>query len=553
MNREINHAKSIRSLKLKAKKNFYSALQLSYYYKMGKYVDKDEVDEHKYLSKAYDLFKEQGLFINELSVSNYRLFNDLEIKNLDRNLNVFIGNNGAGKTTILDALDLSLSWLSISINKNGGSGHYIDENDINAYNESSYSSVNVKYEINKNIKADISLNKSKNGRIKVKNVLSEIKAVGGFYKVANDFDPLFNMPLLAYYNVMRSYDVNPKDLRDPDLKEITSNDKFDAYQKSLDGKTDFSKFFQWYKKIDDVLIRRESNDSSSINSNIVKKLRDLFDSDQLSSMGEKEKLTLIEVLGLSEEPEDIEVDSKKENHKELKKIKKIVDALISDFMGEIYSNIEVVIEPKLDILISKRQRKISVMRLSQGEKTLLALILDIARRLIILNPSLENPLHGNGVVLIDEFDLHLHPKWQKNVASKLVKNFPNCQFFLTTHSSLVITETNAKNVFIIDEEDDGSIVIFRPNQTYGLDSNQVLDELMKPSGVESLSRPDYINHKINEINDLIDKETSSSLFEAEEKINELEKNINGDIPDLVEASVRLESVKIWIEDNEKDS
>ncbi len=175
MNREINHDKSIRSLKIRAKKNFYSALQMSNYYKVGKYVDKDEVGEKEYLSKAYELFKEQDLFISELSVSNYRLFNDLVIKNLDRNLNIFIGNNGAGKTTILDSLDLSLSWLSISINKNGGSGHYIDEDDINAYTETPYSSVNVKYEINKNIKADISLNKSKDGRVKVKNTLSEIK------------------------------------------------------------------------------------------------------------------------------------------------------------------------------------------------------------------------------------------------------------------------------------------------------------------------------------------------------------------------------------------
>lgn len=551
MNREINHDKSIRSLKIRAKKNFYSALQMSNYYKVGKYVDKDEVGEKEYLSKAYELFKEQDLFISELSVSNYRLFNDLVIKNLDRNLNIFIGNNGAGKTTILDSLDLSLSWLSISINKNGGSGHYIDENDINAYTETPYSSVNVKYEINKNIKADISLNKSKDGRVKVKNTLSEIKSVGGFYKVANDFNPSFNMPLLAYYNVMRSYDVNPKDLKEPYLKEITSIDKFDAYQKSLDGKTDFSKFFQWYKKIDDVLSRRKLKDSEVINSSVIEKLRDILGSEHLSSMEESEKSLLIELLGLS--GEDDVIEDKDDNHKELIKIKKIVDSLISDFMGDIYSNIEIVIEPKLDILISKRKRKISVMRLSQGEKTLLALVLDIARRLIILNPSLDKPLHGNGIVLIDEFDLHLHPKWQKDVASKLVKNFPNCQFFLTTHSSLVITETNAKNVFSINEDDNGSISILRPNQTYGLDSNQVLDELMKPLGVKALSRPESVNDIIDIINNLIDKEDLVSLLAAENKIKELEEELNGDIPDLVEAKVRLESIKLWIEDNEEDS
>ncbi len=401
---------------------------MSNYYKVGKYVDKDEVGEKRYLSKAYELFKEQDLFISELSVSNYRLFNDLVIKNLDRNLNIFIGNNGAGKTTILDSLDLSLSWLSIRINKNGGSGHYIDEDDINAYTETPYSSVNVKYEINKNIKADISLNKSKDGRVKVKNTLSEIKSVGGFYKVANDFNPSFNMPLLAYYNVMRSYDVNPKDLKEPDLKEITSIDKFDAYQKSLDGKTDFSKFFQWYKKIDDVIARRKLKDSEVINSSVIEKLRDILGSEHLSSMEESEKSLLIELLGLS--GEDDVIEDKDDNHKELIKIKQIVDSLISEFMGDIYSNIEIVIEPKLDILISKRKRKISVMRLSQGEKTLLALVLDIARRLIILNPTLDKPLHGNGIVLIDEFDLHLHPKWQKDVALKLVKNFLIANFSL---------------------------------------------------------------------------------------------------------------------------
>ncbi len=352
--------------------------------------------------------------------------------------------------------------------------------------------------------------------LKLKIHYLKLKSVGGFYKVANDFNPSFNMPLLAYYNVMRSYDVNPKDLKEPDLKEITSIDKFDAYQKSLDGKTDFSKFFQWYKKIDDVLARRKLKDSEVINSSVIEKLRDILGSEHLSSMEESEKSLLIELLGLS--GEDDVIEDKDDNHKELIKIKQIVDSLISEFMGDIYSNIEIVIEPKLDILISKRKRKISVMRLSQGEKTLLALVLDIARRLIILNPTLDKPLHGNGIVLIDEFDLHLHPKWQKDVALKLVKNFPNCQFFLTTHSSLVITETNAKNVFILNEDDNGSVDILRPEQTYGLDSNQILDELMKPSDVESLSRPKFINEKIEFINDLIDEETKQSLLEAEDEI-----------------------------------
>ncbi|WP_164672451.1 AAA family ATPase, partial [Vibrio cholerae] len=55
------------------------------------------------------------------------------------------------------------------------------------------------------------------------------------------------------------------------------------------------------------------------------------------------------------------------------------------------------------------------------------------------NPSLENPLNGYGIVLIDEIDLHLHPKWQQTIVQKLENTFPNIQFILSTHSPLVLT------------------------------------------------------------------------------------------------------------------
>lgn len=55
------------------------------------------------------------------------------------------------------------------------------------------------------------------------------------------------------------------------------------------------------------------------------------------------------------------------------------------------------------------------------------------------NPQLDNPLEGGGVILIDEIDLHLHPKWQRMIVTKLGDVFPNCQFLLSTHSPHVIT------------------------------------------------------------------------------------------------------------------
>ena len=83
------------------------------------------------------------------------------------------------------------------------------------------------------------------------------------------------------------------------------------------------------------------------------------------------------------------------------------------------------------------------------KKSLLALVGDIARRLILANPSLENPLYGEGIVLIDEIELHLHPKWQREVINKLREVFPNIQFILTTHSPQVISEISRECLHIL--------------------------------------------------------------------------------------------------------
>lgn len=106
------------------------------------------------------------------------------------------------------------------------------------------------------------------------------------------------------------------------------------------------------------------------------------------------------------------------------------------------------IEPTL--VITKNAQEFSINQLSDGEKTLLMLVADIARRLAILNPGASSPegvLKGNGIVLIDEIDLHLHPAWQRMVIPGLRATFPNCQFFATTHSPQVLSNVPKENVF----------------------------------------------------------------------------------------------------------
>ncbi|EGQ9270941.1 AAA family ATPase [Vibrio parahaemolyticus] len=540
-----SETRSIRSLKQKAKKgNIYSALQLKDYYESGKFVEKNLSEAENYKKLAYDFFKEQKVELSRLDLVNFRAFELASFENLDSNLNIFIGNNGSGKTTILDAIHLSLSWLSISINKNGGNGDQVEKDDINIYNKAHYSSVSSTISLNNNIKASIELNQIKDGYSKIRSKYNEIKTIGDLYKISNEFDEGFNMPLLAYYNVMRSYDVNPKDLKESyDISDFSSYDKFDAYQRSLTGKTDFNSFFRWYKKITDIQLKRTKVPVSVLKILVDKMSNELgFDIQD----GSTEQVEMLKMLA-SKFEDRVESDSLASN-KDITKHVDIINKVISVFMDG-YSNLEIQYEPYLDLVVSKNGRKISVLRLSQGEKTLLALVLDIAKRLILLNPTLSDPLSGNGIILIDEFDLHLHPLWQKTVARNLITVFPNCQFFLTTHSSLVLTEVGHKHIFILNEDREGKIDISRPNQSYGLDSSQVLDELMSSDSHKQISRSSYVQQKLDLISDLIDEESKESLTLARSEIALLESEINGDIPELVKEKIRLETALSWLDDD----
>jgi predicted ATP-binding protein involved in virulence len=85
-------------------------------------------------------------------------------------------------------------------------------------------------------------------------------------------------------------------------------------------------------------------------------------------------------------------------------------------------------------------RTIPFEHLSDGQRTMLGLFCDLARRAAVLNPHLggEASALTSGVVLIDELDLHLHPRWQRRIIEDLRRTFPKIQFICTTHSPFVI-------------------------------------------------------------------------------------------------------------------
>ena len=94
--------------------------------------------------------------------------------------------------------------------------------------------------------------------------------------------------------------------------------------------------------------------------------------------------------------------------------------------------------------------------LSDGQRNMAAIAADIAMRCAQLNPQLERRASREtpGIVLIDEIDLHLHPRWQRSVVGDLIDTFPRIQFVATSHSPFIIQSVSRGGVINLDREDD---------------------------------------------------------------------------------------------------
>lgn len=100
--------------------------------------------------------------------------------------------------------------------------------------------------------------------------------------------------------------------------------------------------------------------------------------------------------------------------------------------------------------------------LSDGVRNMLGMVADIAYRMVVLNPHLgENAVRETpGVVLIDEIDLHLHPKWQRRIIDDLKRTFPKVQFVVTTHSPFIVQSLQAGELRLLLEVDNDEVVSY---------------------------------------------------------------------------------------------
>lgn len=166
--------------------------------------------------------------------------------------------------------------------------------------------------------------------------------------------------------------------------------------------------------------------------------------------------------------------------------------------------------------------------LSDGQRIVLTLVGDLVKRATTLNPHLGDRVLAQtpGVVLVDELDLHLHPKWQRHIIRDLKRTFPSIQFIATTHSPQLIGEVEPDEIILLGEQRPEN-----PPQSYGMDANWILRNVM---GADE--RDTGIKAKLDEAEKLI---ASFDLKGARSRVAELRTEI-GNHPELVRLSARID-------------
>lgn len=183
--------------------------------------------------------------------------------------------------------------------------------------------------------------------------------------------------------------------------------------------------------------------------------------------------------------------------------------------------------------------------LSHGQRNMIAMIGDLAWRAAQLNPHLGPDVlqQTPGVVLIDELELHLHPRWQREVVLTLRDIFPAVQFIATTHSPQIVGHLPPRYLQLLIRDPEGRIRAAPVPQSLGMDSNWILEQIM-----DTPDREPETQRKLAAIFTAIDNE---DFPEASAQIRDLERAV-GRFPDLQGARAMLDRLEILLGD-EKDS
>jgi predicted ATP-binding protein involved in virulence len=410
------------------------------------------------MANLSDRHGRQKMKIEKPVLENFRRFVELDIA-FDPSLTVIVGINGAGKTSILDGIAVLVGRLLTRLPQVGGIA--LSPKDLRVNNGSSLAP-GVRCYLQANMAAELatlspntgsgqrlsgalawSASRLRDKSLKTARMVQETlrddtnvgvssidKFAGRLIDAENESQP-YRMPIVAYYGTQRATVSAPLKRRN----FATSFARFDSLTGALNPAANFKQVFEW--------IHAKENDEAR-----EQKKRKSFDY------------------------QDPELQT--------------VRAAIESFFPR-FKNPRTETNP-LRFVVDTEYNGVAVScdlsQLSDGYRTTLALVADLACRMARANPASHttpNPLELEAVVLIDEIELHLHPGWQQTILADLRRVFPCTQFIVTTHSPQVLTTVAPQCIRIIDwdgSEQSGKPILEVPAFSMGAESQYVLETIL---------------------------------------------------------------------------
>lgn len=342
-----------------------------------------------------------AFYLKTLTLKNYRCFDAIELE-FKPGINIILGNNGAGKTSALGGAAIALgSWLLGLANVSGRSIQSEEirlvrkkTNDITVFDSAGECSVTASGVVFE--QDDLSWSRTRHtGNTTYKHAF-ELISVAQTLDIAVSQGEDVILPALAYYGTGRLWGERRLGVVKKSLleDEQAKGGRYMGYLSALDPASNEKPLKRWIKKL---------AEASFHEGRVYGALTALYNI-----------------------------------------ITECVEGATKTFWDP--READIVIE-----FATKEQVPMYLM--SDGQRNICAMVGDIAMRCIQLNPHLGNeaPCLTPGVVLIDEVDQHLHPKWQRKVLASLSQSFNNIQFIVTTHSPFIVQSLTHQQVIILDQ------------------------------------------------------------------------------------------------------
>lgn len=419
-------------------------------------------------------------------------------------ITLILGDQATGKTTVLKNIYHALSWFSARYKDIRTAGVVIADQDI------MLTRLQAKVQIQVQLSSELNSNLTESSSAQAINTQSCIwklfktynnQGVGisqvetqqldqmvSLYQKTNQQDPLFGLPLIAYYPAERF--VQEINLQSKNVPGILQ--KMSAYDLTAIPYTTFSRFFEWFREISDV--------ENAHSAHIVRRLMgNDFNQQNQSDMLEQLQQELVN------HPKQLSAPN-------LYALKKSLTTVFPE-LKDIY----VQYVPKLQLMVRYHDQVLPFQHLSASQKTLIALVGDISRRLCLLNQNCFEPcLEGEGILLIDQIDTQLDQNLCAEILERLHQAFPRLQIIATGNRDELLEhalhyqclQLDMKEIFPIDVEQSQQQFSELYNELY-----QPIEptEPPNPNLIEAATPPNKVDTLFNQIQELDPQEKSELL------------------------------------------